>query len=354
MSQESGDRTHRSWHRHFHPLNPQENPHNRLAPMLRRPPQSPQLPLPTQMNPSSIRHTFRLNGQTPTPNFTRRQENYETEEDSGIEQGNMNGQSEVIDLTGDEPEEPPQRARSSVPNTRISQLPRPFRYVNGPVLTNEIVDLVDDEPDDPAEAADGPPSSPEVQFVSSSRRAPPPPRDLFRDGRAFLRDYSDARALELLDNRSPAVPFEPPLNTALQPVQRHLLDRISRLRARNASRNGEWDSEDDGFESEGYGSRTLETWRRRRGLVNLTIDYGLAAFPIGSTPVATNQESARPTYKPPSPAPEGFTRTLTDEDVAICPNCACELGVGEGKKQEIWVAKPCGHVRTRFLLSWLS
>lgn len=49
-----------------------------------------------------------------------------------------------------------------------------------------------------------------------------------------------------------------------------------------------------------------------------------------------------------SPAPEGFARTLQEGDVAVCPNCGDELGAGLGVKQQIWVAKPCGHVR--FLL----
>lgn len=377
MSRESDDGTHRSWHRHFHPLGPQEEAHNRLAPMLRRPPQSPRLPHSTQTNPFHY-PTIIEPPSDPPRTFTRypsrqvtirRQEDYETGEDSGMEQGSRNGQDEVIDLidlTGDEPEEPPRQAQSSVPNLRTSQLPRPFRYVNGPVSTDEIVDLVD-EPDEPVEVADGPPSSPEVQFLSSSRRphATPHPyldrnrRDHDRNIRTnepFMQSIADMRTRGLWANRSLPVPHEPPLNSHLPPAGISMLDRISMSsRSRFRSRNDDWDSEnddggydgfDEAFDPDGFSPRDLERWRRHRGLVNLTIDYGLAAFPIGSTPVTVNQESARPAYKPPSPAPEGFARTLADEDVAICPNCACELGVGEGKKQEIWVAKPCGHVRT--------
>ncbi|KAJ5894254.1 hypothetical protein N7495_005945 [Penicillium taxi] len=50
-----------------------------------------------------------------------------------------------------------------------------------------------------------------------------------------------------------------------------------------------------------------------------------------------------PVYKAPSPAPDGFTRNLAEDDVAICPHCDSTLGTGEGKKREIWLAKACGH-----------
>lgn len=73
------------------------------------------------------------------------------------------------------------------------------------------------------------------------------------------------------------------------------------------------------------------------------LDYEYSSFAMRPT---TPQEARpqREVYKAPSPAPEGFTRTLGDDDIAVCPNCSWELGTGEGKRQEIWVAKPCGHV----------
>lgn len=79
------------------------------------------------------------------------------------------------------------------------------------------------------------------------------------------------------------------------------------------------------------------------------LDYRTAGFAIVDPPGALAPSSS---YKPPSPASEGFTRTTTDEDALVCPSCQDELGVGENPiKQQIWVAKPCGHVRFLIHLS---
>jgi hypothetical protein len=77
------------------------------------------------------------------------------------------------------------------------------------------------------------------------------------------------------------------------------------------------------------------------GTMDLTIDLG-----IDDWVTATAPETARPRshYKAPSPAPEGFTRSIQEDDIAICPNCNEELGTGDDIKQQIWVAKQCGHV----------
>lgn len=51
-------------------------------------------------------------------------------------------------------------------------------------------------------------------------------------------------------------------------------------------------------------------------------------------------------YKEPPPPEEGFVRNLAEHDMAVCPCCGDELALGDGDvKQQIWVAKQCGHVR---------
>ena len=56
-----------------------------------------------------------------------------------------------------------------------------------------------------------------------------------------------------------------------------------------------------------------------------------------------------PTYEPPPPAREGFTRDLNEDDELICPKCDDELGVGDNDtKRQVWVIKACGHVRAIF------
>jgi hypothetical protein len=78
------------------------------------------------------------------------------------------------------------------------------------------------------------------------------------------------------------------------------------------------------------------------GNVDLTIDldYQAPGFTIHEPPPPTPP----PSYKPPTPPPEGFTRTVGEDDVVVCPNCDRELGIGDGPRQQIWVAKNCGHV----------
>ncbi|KAJ5558797.1 hypothetical protein N7535_009322 [Penicillium sp. DV-2018c] len=73
------------------------------------------------------------------------------------------------------------------------------------------------------------------------------------------------------------------------------------------------------------------------------LDYAARAFAF-SPPTQPASEPPQNRYKAPSPVPEGFTRVLSEDNVPTCPNCEEELGVGEGLKQEIHVAKPCGHV----------
>ncbi|KAI5305816.1 hypothetical protein KEM55_008833 [Ascosphaera atra] len=53
-----------------------------------------------------------------------------------------------------------------------------------------------------------------------------------------------------------------------------------------------------------------------------------------------------PVYVPPEAAPEGFTRTVRESEVVVCPNCGHELGTDaeDEVQKQIWVVKQCGHV----------
>ena len=85
------------------------------------------------------------------------------------------------------------------------------------------------------------------------------------------------------------------------------------------------------------------------------LDYLMPAFNL-EEPAARRQPQPRlPTYDPPTPAPEGFTRTPKEDDVLVCPNCDDELGLGDDEvKRQVWVVKACGHVREIFSSAWLK
>lgn len=79
-----------------------------------------------------------------------------------------------------------------------------------------------------------------------------------------------------------------------------------------------------------------------RGEIELPqgMDYEIAGFALATPP---------PTYKAPSPAQEGFTRSAKEEDTLVCPNCEQELGTGEDElKCQVWVVRACGHVCRSF------
>ena len=74
------------------------------------------------------------------------------------------------------------------------------------------------------------------------------------------------------------------------------------------------------------------------------LDYLASAFDLDE-PARRQPQPRLPTYNPPAPAQEGFTRTPKEDDVLVCPNCDDELGLGEDDvKRQVWVVKACGHV----------
>ncbi|KAL3459088.1 hypothetical protein BJX64DRAFT_265538 [Aspergillus heterothallicus] len=205
-------------------------------------------------------------------------------------------EEDVIDLTN-EPDSPEIVRINTAENEGTSRRPRPPRFGRD-IMAPDVVDLDEQSPD--------PPSSPEVQFLSSTVRQPlpqfhPPPRAHGLMSSNFWRMLPLPQTFGLRRE----VPWQ-----AAAHLSRTELERLF------------------------IGDTT--------GPMDLTIDYGLEDW-VGMT---TTPETARPrsSYKAPSPAPEGFTRSVQEEDVAICPNCDEELGTGDDIKQQIWVAKQCGHV----------
>ncbi|KAL2002041.1 hypothetical protein VTN02DRAFT_765 [Thermoascus thermophilus] len=225
---------------------------------------------------------------------------------------------EVIDLTN-EPDSPPsQRPRHHEPGRRPARSSRPPRF--GRNIMADVVDL-EEEPDPPNNAQ--PPSSPEVQFVRATVRPP----DAAPRGRGFMGRSNLLDMIRLRPSRVSSVDVTSREEAFRQEVA---------LRARNLARRPQpgvdtfWigDAPNDGIDL------TIDLDVD----VPLGMDYQIAGF--------TMDNAARPvsSYKPPSPAPEGFTRTAKEDDVVVCPNCEDELGTGDEIKQQIWVAKPCGHV----------
>ncbi|RJE26135.1 hypothetical protein PHISCL_01485 [Aspergillus sclerotialis] len=212
-----------------------------------------------------------------------------------------NQQEPVIDLTNEPDSSPqrPQRRRRS--GDSASPNARPPRFGRDILQEPDVVDLVD-EPESP-EIID-PPGSPEVQFVGATSR----PRrfdlrsgviDMMRRAARFGGDYY--RGDHIWSDRY-LRNLPPPLD-----VETLLI-------------------------GEGAG----------RG-IDVELNFGTVS------PVAQPEPGPpRDSYKPPSPAPEGFTRSIGEDEVVVCPNCDVELGTGDGVKQQIFVAKKCGHVRIAF------
>ncbi|KAJ5690073.1 hypothetical protein N7462_004465 [Penicillium macrosclerotiorum] len=221
---------------------------------------------------------------------------------------------DVIDLTN-EPETPPQHTRrhsSDIQGSTSSRLPRFGRNI---MAETDIVDL-EVEPDHTGE---GPSSSPEVQFVRATVRQPPRRWD----------------PLSLLPTNFPlgARSQHPHDMHRLAPLDRTLPRALQRAHRQFMPNLG-----DSLFIGSSAGLPPIDVTNE------VILDYAVSSFAMDPLSRRQEERRQRDRYKAPSPAPAGFTRTLGEDDIAICPNCNWELGTGDGKRQEIWVAKPCGHV----------
>ncbi|KAJ6144947.1 hypothetical protein N7470_008842, partial [Penicillium chermesinum] len=213
---------------------------------------------------------------------------------------------DIIDLTN-EPESPPQvRRQQGASNSSRAGLPRFERNILNDA-PQEIVNLDDDEADD--DHGEGP-SSPDVLFVGESTRPRPPRRRWFPLNNIFANIPSLAQPAS---NPTGARGLLPPTSWIGNPPL--------------SGRSQDFDTLIIGDP------------------LDFDLDYELPSFSMGPSSRPAPRE--RDTYKAPAPPSPGFTRTIAEleEGVAVCPHCDRELGTGDGKQQEIWVAKPCGHVR---------
>jgi hypothetical protein len=80
---------------------------------------------------------------------------------------------------------------------------------------------------------------------------------------------------------------------------------------------------------------------RQIAIPDIMMNYEMAAFDMGFGVV----QPATPKYEPPPAAAKGFTRSPTEDEEVVCPNCGDELAVAKDEmKQQVWVVKACGHV----------
>ncbi|KAL2826515.1 hypothetical protein BDW59DRAFT_65899 [Aspergillus cavernicola] len=211
-------------------------------------------------------------------------------------------EEEVIDLTN-EPESP-EVPRQQTPE-RSSRRTRPPPF--GREIMGDIVDL-EEEPDIA--------SSPEIQFVSSNARQPPPP------------------------------PPPPPRAQGLMGSNFWRMLPLPHTAFFRATNEGNYRREIPWRAASHLSRAELETLLIGDGAeamdlaINLDMEDPFMEYPT----MGIERGRPRSSYKRPSPAPDGFTRSVAEEDIATCPNCDEELGTGDELRQQIWVAKQCGHV----------
>ena len=69
------------------------------------------------------------------------------------------------------------------------------------------------------------------------------------------------------------------------------------------------------------------------------------AVPPPATSAAASVVVPPPTVHALPPVRQGFTRSPTDDQTIVCPNCGDELGTGETDEQrQVWFVRGCGHV----------
>lgn len=251
----------------------------------------------------------------------------------------------VIDLTADEPG--PFITNNNADDPSQEQRPRQ-RTQRPPRFDREIIDLDDEDSLRPAAPAE----SPEVQFVSSRTLETPrldPPR--YHNGNLGGHDDDD---LEIVDSRT--VPRHPEQERLEQVMAiagilefedfprgqfLHLRQRIQRAvnarppvappRGGRAARRGQ--GQGQGHIHVGFHAPPM-------------MDFEMVGFDLG---LGGGRPPPPPTYDAPQPAPEGFTRSPTEDVSYICPNCEDELCMGDVDiKRQVWIVKSCGHVSTPF------
>ncbi|CAG8051303.1 unnamed protein product [Penicillium olsonii] len=219
-------------------------------------------------------------------------------------------ENDVIDLTAD-PESPLREARRAPAGPR-----RPSRDIRNRDSEPNVIDLEAEE--NTTEGSNGP----DIEIIGSSVVRPMPtmePAYFDSNGFSMYHPPPPRRPLTTFPS-GPRVdgPFSLPTSRV----------RESTNRRGHASSNipGSW-----------YGHDFFSFMNSMPAV----LPYNVPAFEYNPTPPAP--VSQRDSYRAPASAPKGFSRCLEEENVPICPNCDKELGTGSGRKQEIYVAKACGH-----------
>ena len=277
---------------------------------------------------------------------------------------------DVVDLTEDDTpfhNWPPQnnrpahnvdRARSQParagrpPNNDAARLPRGMAGIIN-LDNGEEAWTVDDEP------IVLEPSSPDIQFVSARRLAPP-----HRQVPPLRRNDSDGDDVQFVQERPLT---EQERRERLHAARHAELDRVIAVlgdhrhdRYSFAHLRGEIDRTNAHIQHLADNIRHSGPQpppRLRRGnhirmgvagggagfFVAPNLNFGVVGFDLGYG--GNRPEPPPPTYEAPPPAPEGFTRSPEEDDVLVCPNCDSELCKGDDDvKKQVWIAKQCGHV----------
>ena len=257
----------------------------------------------------------------------------------------MSDSANIIDLT-EEPDTPRSlRSHANAASAATSHRPRPPRF------PRNIIDLDLDNNSD-SHSGGMADASPEVEILGSAPSAPGRrqqyrPRGLV-DIASTLRPTtytSDTRA-----GPNGTSPFF--LNYIRNIVRQTNTSRINRQNINALLDEEELHRHDTHrlysrryppphFEREPPSTRIDEAFAREYSRIQLPeiLQYDTQGFPMGDVPPST------PVYDAPPPPRDGFTRSPTEDQQVICPNCHKELGTGNDEMQQsVWVVKGCGHV----------
>ena len=238
----------------------------------------------------------------------------------------------IIDLTGD-PDTPPH----SVTSSRHTRPGRGGHRSRPPVQEIIDVDELDDQEGDPEVNLDD--TSPDVELVSvRPRPVLPPPRE--------------GRGTEFgTDHALPAVPGRRMDMSTIQALSHHFVGLHPYLPRRRRRWNQHFtastllDPRAWGIGPDGSDEDDIQVTPQDFRIPNP--NFETTAFQIGREA----PQPAAPTYGPPVPPKEGFTRSPSEDAMLVCPNCDQELGEGEDElKRQVWAVRSCGHVGYSLLL----
>ncbi|MCJ1442980.1 MAG: hypothetical protein MMC23_003477 [Stictis urceolatum] len=225
-------------------------------------------------------------------------------------------QPEIIDLTGESPPRPLNRdSRNGAGEPAQSRRQRP-----------EVIDLEDDEPGGGHNR-----DVPDIEFirVNTLRSPTPPPGSLFRGLPRYHWDEGRV-GREARDRAESGWMGQFGLSAGLRNILTpNFLRRPTAVP--RPSRPGDHHTH---IPPPAFHTLRPDVPPQRFEPPNL--DYVNPGFAM---------QPPTPSYQPPEPAREGFTRKPAEGDILVCPNCDDELCTGDTDiKRQIWVIKSCGHV----------